>query len=293
MKICRPNPNNRGQLPVVDAFTLIELLITISIIAILAAILLPVISRARQAAVNVNCLNNERQLQLCWQLYTMDNNDFLVPNNSLAFFTDDTNTISSTIQGVSWLPDVDAKTEINPSNIISGLLFQYNSQLGIYHCPGDLSTLEVTDDGPMLTQSRWRSYNLSQSMNGYPNFPMPGYPNGIGQYIPMWAKLKDVRGPMPQDAFVFIDEDSDAISDAEFGMPTQPYYQGDVWWDLPSSRHNQGGNLSFADGHVEHWKWAVPKIFVDYGEYITPQEMPDYVRVQNAMKMDWNNQVIF
>ena len=56
------------------------------------------------------------------------------------------------------------------------------------------------------------------------------------------------------------------------------------WWDLPSSRHMRRGNLSFADGHVEHWRWAVPKVFIDYDQYVPPAEMPDYQRVQAAMK---------
>lgn len=283
-----------NRLPAGNAFTLIELLIVIAIIAILAAIILPVLDKAKQAAVNVNCLSNLRQLQMCWHLYTVDNNDFLVPNNSVAIFTPGTNNPTSDTHGVSWLPDTDARTEIDPSNIISGLLFQYNSQLGIYHCPGDLSRLE-TPDGQILPQFRWRSYNLSQSMNGYPTYPSPDFPNGLGQFIPMWEKLRDIRGPMPDAAFVFIDEDSGSIADAEFGNPPQnsPYFEGGIWWDMPSSRHNRGGNLSFADGHVEHWRWAVDKVFYFFGQPVPPLEMSDFLRVQGAMKQDWNNEEDF
>lgn len=264
-----------------DGFTLVELLVVMAIIAIIAAILLPVLNKAKQTAQNITCLNNERQLELCWHLYIVDNSDFVVPNNSVAFITPGTNTSTSNMKGVSWLPDVNARMEIDPSNIINGLLYQYNNQLGIYHCPSDMSVLEMTN-GQRLNQLRWRSYNLSQSMNGYPNCPSPGYPNGLQSFIPMWDKMNEIRHPSPSDVFVFIDEDSDCILDAEFGNP--PAYENwDVWWDLPSSRHNQGGNLSFADGHVEHWKWVVPKIFYDYVQYVPPAEMPDFQRVQNAM----------
>ena len=52
---------------------------------------------------------------------------------------------------------------------------------------------------------------------------------------------------------------------------------------MPADRHDQGGNLSFADGHVEHWQWKAPKVFTGYGQAVTAAEMPDYVRLQNAM----------
>jgi prepilin-type N-terminal cleavage/methylation domain-containing protein/prepilin-type processing-associated H-X9-DG protein len=271
-----------GRLYAKDGFTLIELLIVIAIIAIIAAILLPVLSKSKQSALNLTCLNNERQLQLCWHLYIVDNNDYLTPNNSVAFIEPGTNVSTSNMKGVSWLPDINARTEIDPSNIMSGLLFQYNSQLGIYHCPADMSKLQ-TDGGVMLNQLRWRSYNMSQSMNGYPNCPSPGYPNGLQSQIPMWDKMNELRHPSPNDVFVFIDENSDCILDAEFGNPPT-YFNSAAWWDIPSSRHNQGGNLSFADGHVEHWKWATPKVFTgDYVQDVPPAEMPDFLRVQNAM----------
>jgi len=258
-----------------NSFTLIELLVVIAIIAILAALLLPVLSQAKVAAQSAACLNNLKQLQICCHLYSVDFNDYLPPNNSVASMDSD----APIAQGVSWLPDLDADAEINPSNIINGLLFQYNSSLPIYHCPADKSTLE-TPNGQPLPQLRWRSYNMSQSVNGYPDY------NAQLQYIPSWEKFTQIRLPIPSDLFVFIDENEDTMEDAEFGNPPEgsPVYEQNIWWDMPSNRHNQGANLSFADGHVEHWKWKVPKIFYDWGQPIPPAEMPDYQRIQNAMK---------
>jgi prepilin-type N-terminal cleavage/methylation domain-containing protein/prepilin-type processing-associated H-X9-DG protein len=274
---CRPGHRPiDGQIR--SAFTLIELLVVIAIIAILAAMLLPALSKAKDQARNLNCETNLKQLSLCMHLYMGDNNDYLVPNNDVesASTNGDAGSVS---QGVSWLPDLNAREEIDPSNIVNGLLFPYNKSLGIYHCPADQSVLQTTG-GQMLPQLRWRSYNLSQSINGD-----PGYSPELAAYIPMWSKYTQIRTPVPSALFLFIDEDSNCILDAEFGNPPVggPWYD-DCWWDLPSSRHFQGANLSFADGHVEHWHWAVPKVFIDYEQYVPGAETQDLQRVQAAMK---------
>ena len=257
------------------------MLVVIAIIAILAALLLPALTRARMTAQSLNCLDNLKQLNLCWHLYTGDNQDYLVPNNSVAYIGG----AAPSVKGISWLPDEDARTEYNPSNIVNGLLFQYNSSLGIYHCPSDQSTLQTTA-GQKLPDLRWRSYNMSQSVNGYPEFD----PN-LYIYLPAWKKFTQIRHPVPSELFVFIDENEDTILDAQFGNPPvgSPYFWPNVWWDMPSDRHNQGANLSFADGHVEHWKWKVPKKFYVWVQPVFPDEMPDYQRIQNAMKQLTDN----
>jgi prepilin-type processing-associated H-X9-DG protein/prepilin-type N-terminal cleavage/methylation domain-containing protein len=270
-RLCSPKTSRSRE----NSFTLIELLVVIAIIAILAALLLPVLSRAKVTAQSVACLNNLKQLQICCHLYSVDFNDYLPPNDSVAVADSDT----PIAKGTSWLPDLDADAEINPSNIINGLLFQYNTSLPIYHCPADKSTLE-TPTGQPLPQLRWRSYNMSQSVNGYQDY------NAELELLPSWKKFTQIRLPTPSNLFVFIDENEDTIEDAEFGNPPvgSPYYVQNIWWDMPANRHNQGANLSFADGHVEHWKWKVPKTFYDWFQQVPPAEMPDYTRVQNAMK---------
>jgi len=277
------------------AFTLIELLVVIAIIAILAAMLLPALSKAKSRAQNLACLNNLKQLELCVHLYVGDNNDSFVPNNSVATIVSspvDTNTLVQ--KGVSWCLDEYAPTELTPVNIINGLLFQYNTSVAIYHCPSDRSTLENLAGQP-LPDLRWRSYNMSQSVNGFPEYVPENLPVWLQQFwasIPSWKKVTQVRHPIPSELFVFIDENEDSIQDGQFGNPCNPalrYAAPNVWWDMPSGRHNQGGNLSFADGHVEHWKWQGAKIFYDIGQPVGADEMPDYQRIQAAMKQPTDN----
>jgi prepilin-type N-terminal cleavage/methylation domain-containing protein/prepilin-type processing-associated H-X9-DG protein len=265
------------------AFTLIELLVVIAIIGILAVLLLPALTRSKMSAQSAQCMDNLKQLQVCWHLYADDNNDVLVPNNSVDTADADTTTGSVWSQGIAWCLDQNARTEINPTNIENGLLFQYNTHVGIYHCPADQSTLE-TPGGQKLTDLRWRSYNMSESVNGYPDFDP-----WLFSFIPASKTFTGIHHPVPSDLFVFIDEDEDSILDSQFGNPPVNSFADGTWWDLPSSRHNQGANLSFADGHVEHWRWRVPKLFYYYNQPVLPEEIPDYNRVRNAMKQYTDN----
>jgi prepilin-type N-terminal cleavage/methylation domain-containing protein/prepilin-type processing-associated H-X9-DG protein len=268
----------------IHGFTLIELLVVIAIIAILAAMLLPTLSRAKDKAWATSCLNNVRQLEVCWHLYAADNSDLLVPNNSVVGITPGTNASGFNIaEGISWCLDRNAQTELGTATIEDGALFQYNRSLAIYHCPADRSALQ-TPDGQKLPQLRHRSYNMSQSVNGYPEFNNFLYLN-----LPSWKRFSGI--PFPARSFVFIDEHEDCILDAQFGMPPKdsPYFPQNVWFDMPANRHNQGANLSFTDGHAEHWRWKVPKTFYTYVQPVPAEEMPDYVRVQSAIRQPADN----
>ena len=273
-----------------EGFTLVELLVVITVIVILASLLLPVLSGAKESARSINCLSNLKQLELCWHLYADDAGGVFVPND---WIDDEGMSASGAVLNqfdmqTSWCPG-NARTDTTTSNIQQGLLFQYNTSTAIYHCPSDFSTIQDTNGNP-LSQLRNRSYNMSQSVNGY-GWMTNAYmdpPGPVDATQPCFERYSDITNPTPPRLFVFIDENEVTLEDAQFGYPSPGGGWGWEWWDMPSNRHNQGGNLSFADGHVEHWKWQSPMIALyppGYAQPVLPAQMPDYTRVGSAMRI--------
>lgn len=216
------------------AFTLIELLVVIAIIAILAGMLLPALSKAKAKAGATKCMNNLKQLQLCWIMYAHDNDDNLVPN----YLDADEAWISGTVQN---LPGV-----TNEADIKVGKLWKYNTSLELYRCPND--------DGKKIgnrTYQRVRNFSMSGRMNGDPDVTVVN--PGLGYF----TKLSNINRPDPASAFVFVDEEGDSIDDGYFAVQATGPNTG-FWQNTPASRHGNAGQVSFADGHAEFWSWREP-----------------------------------
>src|SRR5262245_5828302 len=142
------------------AFTLVELLVVIAIIAILVGMLLPALARAKEKSRTVSCLGNLKQLQICVQLYSVDNNDYLPPNNSVANIMGGQMIAS----GMSWCTNL-APFDADYDGIEHALLYPFNRSTKIYKCPSDKSTVRDRITGQVLSAPRVRSYNMSLSIN--------------------------------------------------------------------------------------------------------------------------------
>jgi prepilin-type N-terminal cleavage/methylation domain-containing protein/prepilin-type processing-associated H-X9-DG protein len=268
------NLSLRRHLP---GFTLVELLVVIAIIALLAALLQPVLSLVREKSREIVCLNNLKQLQTCAKLYSLDNDGFLLPNRYVYLI--DRTPAPGFSEKMTWCPGL-APFDTTTRNIERGLLFRYNKSTDIYRCPSDKSRVR-TQRGKILNILRTRSYNLSQSINS-----LPYSDNTVN--LPSFARESDIDDPAPAELLFFVGVHHESILDSHFGITPRGWRFAEEpprWWDLPAGRHSQGGNFSFADGHVERWRWARPKIFTEFGQFVGQDgEMADFERVQRGVK---------
>jgi prepilin-type N-terminal cleavage/methylation domain-containing protein/prepilin-type processing-associated H-X9-DG protein len=234
-----------------NAFTLIELLVVIAIIAVLASLLLSALAKAKSQAKITQCLGNMKQLQLCYHMYVMDNNDRLPPNESESGFDTTTN---------SWVSG-DAQTDGTTINIQSGLLYPYNRQVKIYVCPSDTYMVTAAASLP-LHPSTWlapqtRSCSVNFAMNGSGGSGIDINDPRLNSLSPV-TKYAGIINPGTPRMVVFVDENEYECGDGCFGLYTWAYTLSTPppeWWNPPSSRDNKGCTFSFADGHVEYLRW--------------------------------------
>jgi prepilin-type N-terminal cleavage/methylation domain-containing protein/prepilin-type processing-associated H-X9-DG protein len=244
------------------AFTLIELLVVIAIIAILAAILVPVLSSAMESGRRTYCIANLKQLGMAWVMYASDNNDKMMPNPAQTQVQGVDTTFQNWVNGylsLSQSGNADNPDNTNTYYLVraaTGPYCQYSVK--VFKCPDD--TYKCVENGHEY--DRVRSYSMNYCMEGDAedgakasnNIPLNETFWAVGNHRCGYHRISDigtrVPGPAVSDAWVLCDESAGSINNGciAWGGPAN-------WADLPASKHNQGCDFSFADGHVEYHRW--------------------------------------
>jgi prepilin-type N-terminal cleavage/methylation domain-containing protein len=245
-------------------FTLIELLVVIAIIAILAAMLLPALARAKLEARRTQCINNLKQLELGAQLYKHDNNDYLMPNAPAGYTPNETWCPAGSENWTGAAPAVDVNT--NLSLYLNCLMAPYVAgQIGVYKCPCDVL---MARDGPRL-----RSYSMQSSMGTV-------YIGDLyNQGYRIYTKGSEMVCPTPAGLFDFLDENPESINDGFLQVDSSP---DGGWPDIPAAYMGHACGFSFADGHGEIHKWLTAALINPAPGYTAPLDPPSRVREEDA-----------
>jgi prepilin-type N-terminal cleavage/methylation domain-containing protein/prepilin-type processing-associated H-X9-DG protein len=265
MKI--PSRQTNSFLSFRRGFTLIELLVVIAIIAILAAMLLPALSKAKARAQGIACMNNTKQLALGWTMYAGDNND-----RTAQLYDNGGDPGSVTEANTNWCS---GNMSLYPSCtntlfLTAGQIFQQVNNVNVYHCPADNTPASLIDVRGGATL-RVRSFSMSQS------FGAGTYLAGYRTYNKLGSIVK------PSDTFVFIDENENSINDPAFAVRMATGSTSAILQDAPSGRHGGSTGMSFADGHslVHKWRSTItympPLPFVSGTSYNDPVFVSDMV----------------
>lgn len=259
------------------AFTLLELLVVVAVIAIMAALLFPALAKARGRALGIACLNNTRQLAVGWALYADDHGDLLPYNlggtgaRRVASVRTNLNWVNNVM---TWGVDED---NTNAATVTEASLGAYVSRApGVYRCPADHVLSDVQRAAGW--SARVRSYSMNAMVGDAGELSQEGFNVNNPEYV-QFFKLTTI--PQPAQIFVFLDEHPDSVNDGYFLNKSSLY----SWIDLPASYHNGGAAFAFADGHSELHRWKVGSTKVPPRAFVL--ELPAAIRGGQGADFHW------
>jgi prepilin-type N-terminal cleavage/methylation domain-containing protein/prepilin-type processing-associated H-X9-DG protein len=314
-----PQATGDGRIKFVIGFTLIELLVVIAIIGILAALLLPALSGAKQQAQRSRCLSNLQQTSLMVTMYTQDNHG-RYPANMIGEWTGfwtgpglDPGVVNVLPWTSAYLLYFNVDGSINPDygNVITNAQFltsgQYNSLApyignpGVFKCPADPSCLFGATGPPRdrsISMNAAIGINMLGSTEGFgEDIAVGGWldsPTGLtnGPYL-IYVKDTDMNRPSPANLWLMLDDHPDSINDSEFKVEMNTITDsGATWIDHPSCLHNGAGGFSFWDGHVVMHQWRSPnwKTILRSPPQFNNNWGPTQVGAQDSVDLRWLGQ---